>query len=159
MLESKGFKVKLNMMDNQATKNIVKFHTKNECKLQLMEPHNKQLNAAKRAIQTRKDLLIASLASTDADFPLQLWDCLTQQVQDCLNIMQASRIDPTISAYEALNGPYDWNRYPLAPLGCKAVICKDCDIRGSWSSRGVAGWYLGPSKDHYRCALYYIPET
>ncbi len=28
-----------------------------------------------------------------------------------------------------------------------------------WASRGIDGWYLGPSKDHYRCALYYIPET
>ena len=24
---------------------------------------------------------------------------------------------------------------------------------------GRDGWYLGPSRDHYRCALYYIPET
>ena len=116
MLESKGFKVKLNIMDNQATKHIKKILTENECKLQIMEPHNKQLNTAKRAIQTWKDLLIAALATTDADFPLQLWDRLTQQVQDCLNLMQASCIDPTISAYEALNVPYNWNWYPLAVL-------------------------------------------
>jgi hypothetical protein len=25
-------------------------------------------------------------------------------------------------------------------------------------SRGVDAWYLGPSQDHYRCDLYYIPE-
>jgi hypothetical protein len=62
-------------------------------------------------------------------------------------------------AYEALNGPYNWNRYPPAPLGCKAIVYEDGDIRGSWASRGIDGWYLGPSKDHYRCALYYIPET
>ncbi len=74
-------------------------------------------------------------------------------------MMRASCIDPTISAYEALNGPYDWNRYPLAPLGCKAVVYKDGDSRGSWASRGVNGWYLGPSKDHYQCNLYFIPET
>ena len=73
--------------------------------------------------------MIGALATTDSDFPLQLWDKLTSQVQDCLNLMRASRIDPTISAYEALNGPYDWNRYPLAPLGCKAVIYEDCDVR------------------------------
>jgi hypothetical protein len=62
-------------------------------------------------------------------------------------------------AYEALNGPYDWNKYPLAPLGCKAINYKDGDTRGSWAARGIDGWYLGPSKDHYRCTLYYIPET
>ncbi len=51
------------------------------------------------------------------------------------------------------------NRYPLAPLGYKAVIYEDGDTRGSWASRGVDGWYLGPSMDHYRCDMYYIPET
>jgi hypothetical protein len=159
MLERKGFKVQVNVMDNQATKYIKQFLTEKECKLQLVEPHNKRVNAAERAIQTWKDAFIAALATTDTEFPLQLWDKLTQQVQDCLNLMRASRTDPTISAYEALNGPYDWNRYPLAPLGCKAVIYEDSDTRGSWASRGVDGWYLGPSRDHYKCALYYIPET
>ena len=46
MLEKKGFKVKLNVMDDQATKYIKKFLTKKECKLQLVEPHNKRLNAS-----------------------------------------------------------------------------------------------------------------
>jgi hypothetical protein len=159
MLEKKGFKVQVNVMDNQAPKYIKQFLTEKECKLQLVEPHNKRVNAAERAIQTWKDAFIAALATTDTKFLLQLWDKLTQQVQDCLNLMRASRIDPTISAYEQLNGPYNWNRYPLAPIGCKAVIYEDNDIRGSWASRGVDGWYLGPSKDHYRCDLYYIPET
>jgi hypothetical protein len=149
----------LNLIDNQATKHIKTFLTGNKCKLQLVEPHNHRVNAAKRAIQTFKDAFIAALATTDSKFPLQLWDRLTPQVRDTLNLMQASRINPNILAYKALNGPYDWNKYPLAPLGCKAVIYKDGDNRGSWASRGIDGWYLGPSKNHYQCTLYYIPET
>ncbi len=39
-LTAKGFKPKLNVMDNQATKHIKKFLTKNNCKLQVVEPHN-----------------------------------------------------------------------------------------------------------------------
>jgi hypothetical protein len=105
-------------MDNQATKHIKKFLTKHECKLQLVEPHNHWINAAEQAIQTFKDAFIAVLATTDTEFPLQLWDRLTPQVRDTLNLMQASRINPEILAYKALNGPYDWNRYPLAPLSC-----------------------------------------
>jgi hypothetical protein len=66
-------------------------------------------------------------------------------VQDTLNMMRASRVDPIISAYEALNGPYNWNRYPLAPLRCKAVVYEDGDSCGLWASCGVDGWYLGPS--------------
>ena len=87
MLAAKGFKVKLNIMDNQATKYIMKFLDEEDCKVQLVEPGNKRLNAAKRAIQTWKDALIAALATTNRDFPLQLWDRLTPQVQDCINLM------------------------------------------------------------------------
>jgi hypothetical protein len=39
------------------------------------------------------------------------------------------------------------------------VVYEDGDFRGSWASRWVDGWYLGPSKDHYQCDLYFIPET
>ena len=74
LLTDKGYYVKLNVMDNQATKYIKKFLTKNECNLQLVEPHNHQVNAAERAIQTWKDAFIAALATTDCNFPVQLWD-------------------------------------------------------------------------------------
>jgi hypothetical protein len=124
---AEGFKPKLNVMDNQATKHIKKILNKNEGKLQLIEPHNHRVNAAERAIQTFKDAFIAALATTDSNFPLQLWDRLMPQVQNTLNMMRTLRINPAISAYEALNGPYDWNRYPLAPLGCKAVVYEDGD--------------------------------
>jgi hypothetical protein len=120
-------------MDSQATKHIKKILTEQECKLQLVEPHNHQMNAAKSAIQTYKDAFIAALATIDREFPIQLWDKLAPQVEDTLNLLCATRINPAISAYKILNRPYDWNRYPLAPLGCKAVIYKDSDTRGSWA--------------------------
>jgi hypothetical protein len=74
MLVSKGFKPRLNIMDNQATKHIEAFLTKNNCKLQLVESHNHCVNVAEHAIQTFKDAFIALLATTDSNFPLQLWD-------------------------------------------------------------------------------------
>ncbi len=159
VLTAKGFKPKLNIMDNQATKHIKKILTENDCKLQVVEPHNHRVNAAERAIQTFKAAFIAALATTDSAFPLQLWDCLTPQVKDTLNMLRTSRVEPTKLAYEILNGAYDWNRYPLAPLGCKAVVYEDGNTQGSWASRGVDPSYLGPAKDHYRCNNYYIPET
>ncbi len=67
------------------------------------------MNAAELAIQTFMDAFIAALATTDSNFPLQLWDRITPQVQDTPNLMCASRINPNILAYEALNGSYDWN--------------------------------------------------
>jgi hypothetical protein len=81
-------------MDNQATKHIKKFLTKEECQLQLVKPHNHCFNAAKRAIQTFKDGFIVALMTTDRNFPLQSWDKLTPQVINTLNMMQALHIDP-----------------------------------------------------------------
>jgi hypothetical protein len=52
-----------------------------------------------------------------------------------------------------------WNHYPLAPLGCKAIVYKDGNTRGSWASRGVNAFYLGPVKYHYRWDNYFIPNT
>jgi hypothetical protein len=46
-LKSKGNQPILNVIDNQATKYIKNFLTKEECKLQLVEPHNHRVNAAK----------------------------------------------------------------------------------------------------------------
>ncbi len=158
-LSAKGSKPKLNIMDNQAKKYIQKFLTKEECKLQHVEPHNHRINAAECAIQIFKDAFITALATTDLNFPLQLWDRLTPQVQNRPNMMHASCTNPSKSAYETLYGPYNWNRYPLAPLGCKAIVYKDGNTRGSWVSKGVDGWYLSPSMDHYCCDVYYILET
>ena len=158
-LKSKGFTMKVNVMDNQASKQIKQFLTTQECELLLVEPHNHRVNAAERAIQTFKDHFVSALATTDSEFPLQLWDRLTPQVETTLNLMRRSRIDPSKSAYEVLHGPYDWNRFPLAPPGCKAVIYESPAQRGSWGSRGVDAWYLGPSMDHYRCCHYFVPET
>ncbi len=127
-------------MDNQATKYIKHFLTKKECNLQVVELHNHCVNAGERAIQRFKDAFIAALATTDCEFPLQLWDKLAPQAQDTLNLLRTSQINPNVLPYEALNGPYNWDLYPLAPPGCKAVIYK---------AGGM--WILGVKR--YRCMV------
>ncbi len=80
-------------------------------------------------------------------------------MQNTLNLLRASRINPNISAYEALNGLYNWDCYPLAPPSCKAIFSEALAVQGSWALQGKDAWYLGPSKDHYQCNLYYVPKT
>jgi hypothetical protein len=74
-------------------------------------------------------------------------------------MLRPSRINPKMSAYKAVHGPYDWNRFLLAPPGCKAVIYKAPELRGSWASHGTDAWYVGPSFDHYQCNHYFVPDT
>jgi hypothetical protein len=147
LLESKGYKIKLNVMDNQATKVIKQFLDKQECNLLLVEPNNHHVNAVEREIQTFH--FISALATTESNFPLQLWDRLTPQVESTLNMLHPSRVNPAISAYEAVHGPYDWNCFPLAPPGFKTVLYESPEAGSSWGSRGINAWYAGPSFDHY----------
>jgi hypothetical protein len=74
-------------------------------------------------------------------------------------MLHPSQLDPSKSAYEAVYGPYDWNRFPLAPPGCKAVIYESPGTRGSWASHGTNAWYLGPLVDHYQCNHFVVPDT
>jgi hypothetical protein len=80
------------------------------------------------------------------------------QVKSMLNMLRPLRVNLNISAYEAVHGPYDWNGFPLAPPGCKAVVYKSPKTQGLWGSRGVDAWCVGPSLDHYQCNHFFIPE-
>ncbi len=113
-LEGKGYRPKMNVMDNQATQYIKKILIKKECDLQVVEPHNHRVNAAERVIPTFNDAIIVALTTTDHDFPLQLEDKLVPQEQDTLILLQVSRINPNILGYKAVNGLYNWDHYPLA---------------------------------------------
>ena len=66
-----------------------------------------------------KDAFIATLATTGSNFPLQLWDKLAPQAQDTLNLLRALRVNPAISAYKALNSPFDWGDIHLLPLDAR----------------------------------------
>jgi hypothetical protein len=50
---------------------------------------------------------------------------------------------------------------PWPPLEPKQsfIIYEDSNSRASWAPHGLNAWFLGPSKDHYRCHLYFVPET
>jgi hypothetical protein len=47
----------------------------------------------------------------------------------------------------------------VAPLGTRAIIYEDSDTKAPWAPHGLDMWYLGSSKDHYQCHIYYVPET
>jgi hypothetical protein len=80
-LESKGHKIKLNIMDNQASRQIKINLRTQECDLLLVEPHNHCVNTTERAIQTLKNHFVSALAMADSEFLLQLQDQLVPQVK------------------------------------------------------------------------------
>ena len=131
-LSNRGFKPKFNILDNIASKAIVKF-LKNEQKIgiQLVEPNNHRANAAERAIQTFKNHMIAGFCTFDSNFPLVLWNKTVRQGQDTLNMLRTAQTHPKISAYHALEGVHDFNRVPFAPPGGRWTIFNPPEARGS----------------------------
>ena len=158
-LKNKGFKPEFNVLDNQASTAIKAFLTKEDSNWKFVEPKNHRVNAAERAIQTFKSHFISGLCGTDTNLPTQLWDKMLPQAQDTLNLLRTSRIDPSKSAYEILEGPYNFDRYLIAPPGTQAVIYDAPENRASWQPRGTNAWYLNPAKDHYRSAHFFVTET
>ena len=68
-----------------------------------------------------------------------------------LNLLRTSRLNNKLSAYEQLEGTYDFNRRPMAPLGIKVQAYEMPTHRGTWDEHATDGWYIGPAPNHYQC--------
>jgi hypothetical protein len=157
-LTSCGCKPKLHLLDNEASLELKKYLALQGVTYQLTPPNVHRRNAAERAIRTFKNHLIAGLSSTHK-FPSSLWHLLIPQATITLNLMRPANLNNRLSAYAYLNGPYDYNRNPMAPPGTKVLIHEKPTQRRSWSPHGVEGWYVGPAMEHYRCYTCYVPRT
>jgi hypothetical protein len=78
-LAVKGFKPKLQTLNNESSAALKNFFTVNDIAYQLVPPHCHHRNAPERAIRTFKDHCVVGLSSVDPAFPLHLWDRLLPQ--------------------------------------------------------------------------------
>jgi hypothetical protein len=146
-------------LDNEASLALRSYLTKQVTYYQLATPQIHRRNNADRVIQTFKNHFIAGICSVDPNFLLKLWDKLLPQIKITLNLSRKSRINPHVYAYAQLNGHFDLNRMPLAPLGTRVIAHEKPDQWDSWDPHGVDGYYLAPALDHYRCYLVHITKT
>jgi hypothetical protein len=158
-LTTKGFKPKLNVMDNQCSKAVQTYIHSTGADIQLVNPDDHRVNAAERAIQTWKNHWIAGMGTLDPKCPMQLWCQFIEQGQDTLNMLRVSRINPKLSAYAVLEGQFNFDKTPLAPVGTKALVFLDPAKRNTWQSHAIDAWYVGPAKKHYRNYRFFIPDT
>jgi hypothetical protein len=122
-------------------------------------PHCHRRNAAKRAIQTFKEHLVAGLSSVDPTFPLHLCEGLLPQAEITLNLLRTSRLHPQLSAAAHFHGLVDYNKTSFAPPGCKIIAHEKPGKRRTWAPHGHHGYSLGPAMHHYRCQNVYISAT
>ena len=151
-LAARGLSVDLQILDNEASsayKQAITFTWR--AQFRLVPPDMHRRNRAERAIRTFKDHFIAILAGVDAKFPPYLWDLLLPQAELTLNLLRQSTLNPRISAWEYFQGPFDFNKTPLGPVGCRVLIHAKPGTRRSWDFRAKEGFYIGPALDSYRC--------
>ena len=89
---------------------------------------------------------VAILCGADPSFPLYLWS----DAELILNLTRPSMSNLNILAWEMLNGPYVFDRTPIAPVGTRVVVLENPLTRGSWATHGEDGCYVGPAFSHYR---------
>eukprot|EP00804_Cyclotella_cryptica_P018466 CCRYP_004311-RB/>CCRYP_004311-RB protein AED:0.26 eAED:0.22 QI:0/-1/0/1/-1/1/1/0/535 len=125
----------------------------------LVPPGCHHRNAAEVAIRNFKSHFLSILARVANDFPMKLWDKLLPQAEITINLLQQSNATSMISAYTHLNGPFDYNKMPLALMGCKDQVHEKSDTCGTWAFHSIDGWYLGTSPEHYRTHKCHIKST
>jgi len=103
-------------------------------------------NAAERVIQTFKDHFKAILCGWDPRFPLFCWCLLIPQAVLTLSLLRTSCLNPKLSAWSCLNGPFAYDAHPIAPLGTHVVM-----QRTTRAPSGIDGWCVGPDFECYQC--------
>ena len=116
-VKAAGFTPKKHVLDNECS-TAMKELICQTCKLELVPPYCHRRNVAEVAIKNFKAHFISILAGADPDFPMYLWDKLLPQAELTLNLLRQSNANPRVSAHAHLFEPFDFNRFPLAPLGC-----------------------------------------
>jgi len=126
---------------------------------QLVPPNDHRRNIAEKAIQVFKDHFISVLCGTDVTFPMQLWCQILRQAEHQLNLLRKSRVDPSMSSFQALHGKHDYNTNPFAPIGQAVEMHVVPSKRKTWGEHTTPGFYLGNSWDHYRCHVVWVKNT
>ena len=76
-----------------------------------------------------------------------------------MNILHNSRVNPDLSAYAYLYGPYNFNKSPMATPGTCVIVHNKPGNFKSWIHNSIPGWYIGPLLYHCRCKQFFMPAT
>jgi len=150
---------KLQHLNNEASQALQDFMVAEAVAFRLVLPHVHYHNAAKCAICTFKNHFIAGLCSMDKQPPIHLWDHLLPQAKLTLKLLHGSWLNPWLSAWAQLHGPFNFNHTPIAPPGMHIIIHEKPSICCSWAPHGVNGWYLGPALNSYQCYTIWATDT
>ena len=61
--------------------------------------------------------------------------------------------------YAQLFVEFGINITSMAPPQTKVIVYNKPNKCAAWSNHGVAGWYIGPELEHYRCYQIFLNDT
>ena len=73
--------------------------------------------------------------------------------------LRTLRRNNNLTANEELNGPFDWNATPMAPLGNRAAAFLAADNHTTYASHAIEAYVTGMAPQHYRLLEMFIPMT
>ena len=107
-LRKRGLTPKLHSMDNEVSEDLRKYFEDSDIQLQMVPPHMHQINAVEGAVRNFKNHFISDLFTIYPLFPFYISDRLLPQVTMTLHMLQRSRLNPGISAYEQVDGIHNF---------------------------------------------------
>ncbi len=138
-------------MDNECADGTKNWLATTSIKLVLTSVAQQRTEKTERAISTWKDHFIATLATTDPNCSLSLWEDFVEQAELNLNCMRGSPLHPLLSAWEAQCGRCDVLATMIAHPWYKVFVHDTPGKRGSCQVHGKLGHYIGIVLLHYRC--------
>ena len=75
-----------------------------------------------------------------------------------MNLLQTSRTNPRLLTYAQIFGAFDFNATSMAPQVTKTVAHEKPNQFARWRKYGVAGWYIGPTLEQFRCYKVFVVE-
>jgi hypothetical protein len=153
-------KIRNIVLDNETSAALETFLTKSEVKFQKVSPNNKRANRAERAIQTWRNHMIATLGTVNIKCPSNIWSKFILQMEICLAQLRPFQDNKKISTYEGIfRKKYDFAAHPMSICGCPVLVFEPSNIRPTWSTHGVNGFYVGPDTTSYRSYKCWIDTT
>jgi len=99
------------------------------------------------------------LAGVADGFPINQWDELLPQTILTLNLLHQSNVAPNISAYAYHHGSFDYNRMPIAPMGCAVQFHIKPGRCKTFGEHSADGFYLKTLEEHYRTHIVFCKKT
>ncbi|KAL7475357.1 hypothetical protein ACHAW6_001273 [Cyclotella cf. meneghiniana] len=123
----------------------------NNATFQYIPPDMHRTNTAERAICTWKNHFVAIHAGTPSTYCLSNWCKDLEQTDIILNMLRPCTTNPLLSAYEAMEGMFSFDRTPMAPIGTEVMIHIKPNQCQTWGYQAIWAWYFAPALKYYHC--------